>query len=494
MTVDPFARAVAAASARPGLSYAALAREIGGRRATALALLREAVTSGRLHEAESRVPAGPSAATRSVLGLFPGPAPQEAPPEPSAAAELLDLRQQLDLSAAQVAAQLGISPGLLYHWEAGRQSVPTWAARALPAALELAQSHALLSTQTRPRARARRRELLRTIEARPGLTRQQLTAAVGIRSRSTLRERLEPLLAAGRAHEAPAGAGRALGLFPGPAPLPVPTPTAAELHAAAQRAGWPGRRVARALGIAAPTWHNCARSRPGSHLANLVTPERVTQVMEELVAAGDALERNLLADMPATREALTRGRYGRSSVVESALDRLLAAGRAHYASSPYVNASGVTRHLAHLHPGPGPQSEPLSGEDLRELRQSRGLTRPTLGAALGLSDTQLGHWENGHQPIPASRAAQLRAHLEPLPLRENGRARMRSSYTDAEVEAAALAYVAEHPGASRRIVASAMLGTAPRRWETLARLVEEGRLREEPGTVRGKPAVLLHLP
>jgi len=480
LSPDDTLRVSDAARGHPGASYAALASVLGSRRAATLALLRTAVDQGVLYEGPSRVAVRRPGATRAVRGLF--AEPPAIIKEPAAVdvgpEQLREYRGTLGVSAARVARHLGVSVGQLYHWEQGRQSVPEWALQRFPEALERASEP---DPPSRRRSATHRNQLLREVRANPGQSRTQLAAALGI-TRQTLRMRLAPVLAAARVHEAaalcPDARGRlraSTSVFPGPAPAPAPTLATRDLAHAARAAGWSGARVARALGVNLPTWYAYVRAdRPVPTWA-----QSVPEVLATMLDAARRLERDLLEAMATrpTREQFTRGTFGRSTAVESALARLLDQDRAHSAYVPIQNAAGVTRQLEVLQPGPAPEVEPLDGPALTALRRSRGLSRPQLAKQVDISHTVLQKWEAGQLPINPGRAEQLRAHLETLPLAAQRRTDTKR-HTDAELESAALAALHGCPGLSRRQLVARIPGDIRRRHALVRQLVASGRVEE----------------
>lgn len=487
VATEPSERVSAAVAASPGITAAALARALGGRRTTALAVIREAITAGVVHEAPSQVQAR-GGSQRSTTGLYLGAAPSpEAATVPGGPGEYLrPLREQLRLPAAMLAAQLGVSTNLVYHWESGRQPVPAWVVPRLDRALELAnQEHQGGAVSKKRRAEEARRAMLRAISDNPGLSRVELGRALDL-SRTTVRNRLEPLLEASRAHEGRPlhrAAGRSVGLYPGPAMAAPTVELVQDVATAARRAGWSGHRIARALGIPPTTWWPAvAGTRP---LPRYITEAELREVLAQAQQEGEQLEVRLVDHIAGhddvTRESLTRSTFGRSEAVLDALDRLLTQDRVHYGSAEVVNDSGVRRFLRVLRPGPAPAAVvTLTGDELETMRRTRHVSRVALGRAVGVSDTQVGHWESGAQPIPAGRAAQLVAYLEELPIHDEPM-RDPERFTDAQLADLALAYIAEHPGVTARVLArEALRGSAQRRLAVVAQLVASGRADARP--------------
>lgn len=481
---DALDRAVALVAGHPGASYAAAAKLLGGRRSTARDLLRQAVAAGLIHEGTSHVAVRIQGAVRSVRGLFVGAAPSvsAAPAPVSDGQQLRALREGAQVSQARLSAQLGVSRFLINHWEAGRQGMPAWVGPNLSEALEAAQ-HPTPSRRRRPVAR--REAVMDVIKASEGQgpTRRQLRGRTHL-THEAVRRILDQLIAAGAVHEAPtvytgaAGQRFGVGVFLGPArPWPV-SPTPRALHEAGQRAGWGGARIARALGISPEAWSYRLSHTFDQELPGVLGP-KASEALQAMTEGSQRFERDLMAAItraPTTREQLTRGTFGRSSMVEDTIDRMLSAQRLHKGYARLVNAAGVARNIEVLRPGPAPDVEPMSAAELIERRQLAGLSRPQLARHLGVSKVQVGHWETGRQPITA-RADELRALLDELGIADVPHLDL-TRHTDSELEQIVQQLLTETPGQTRRVLTTAMPGDVQRRHATVLRLVASGHLVE----------------
>jgi DNA-binding transcriptional regulator YiaG len=397
--------------AAPGLSYAEVARRVGGRRTSTLARLKAAVAAGAVHEGASSVRAR-GGALRSTVGLFPHPPvdddAQALPLTYVSGETARAMRALAGVSREAVARQLGVSSTLIYRWEDGRQPLPTWAVQTLPAALEDAQ------TPERPARRrdARRlRELVAQVHRSPGLTRWQLA---GPRKRD--RQLLEQARRAGQLHEAPTWTGRsrfpAVGLYPGARPrLQAPRPVRVdELHRARLAAGWTNQSCAIRIGVAGttlarwqrelevvPAWANDGAARA---LAEARTHARDDQ---GAVLAAVRAEPGLSLKTLTARLGFTR-----SPRPGAAVDELEAVGALHR------RHAGRRGQRDGLFPGPAP-TPTLTPQHLRELRGRTGLEQRALAELVGTHVQAVRDWEGGRRPMSLEWQHQLRATLEQLP-------------------------------------------------------------------------------
>jgi len=391
----------------PGLTYAAAAGRLGGRRVTALNRLRTAVDVGLVHEGTTSVPS--RGGRRTAIGLYAGPAPPV--PQvllPGQTVQLKALRERLQLSLADVARQLGVSRGLIGRWEHG-SPMPAWAVRDLPAALEDAQ------TKTRPGRRRdglRLNALLAQINRDPGVTRGALA---GRRLRDL--RLLEQARRDGQLHEATIWVGRGrgrqpvAGLFPGRRPRQdTPGVSTAELEQARHAAGWTLDSLARRVGVPATTLAGWLR-----RYDTIPPPEAARAAVALLQARNAALDDRgavlqAVTDLPGqSRKRLTQYLgYTRSLMVEQQVAALLAEGAVHQRNA---GQRGVH---AGLYPGSSPQAS-LDRHELRALRLRAGLKQAELAERVGSYAVAVSDWETGRRQIPQELQQQLRALLEPLP-------------------------------------------------------------------------------
>lgn len=460
----------------PGLTRAAAATRLGGRRTVALGLVADAIEAELVHEDQTVVPTR-GGAVRAARGLYPGrPRAAEAlmPPPATSGSALRAWRAQARVSLAGLADGLGVTRALVHLWETGRQPVPSWANERLGDALEAAQ----MAPRPRRRRDARRaRDVLATVRSRPGITRRELVGH-SVRAAAAL----ERALTAGKVHEAPirpAGRRRALvGLFPGARPR-VPLyepPTGGAFRDARSAAGWTVARAARAIGEGVTPAQLATWERRGDQPLPGWTGAHVRPILEDMADSAGQLERSLLAAMPATREHLTRGTFGRASVVTDALDRLLRSGRAHLGRELVTNAAGVEREIRVLRAGAGAaaETEAVSGQELELARLAAGLSQKALAERAGLARVTIGHYESGRQSIPPGRGEHLLA-LCAVPSAAGPRAKP-PRFTDAELDDQALTLIAAagSEGLPPRQVAAAMRGDVRRRRERLEALERAG--------------------
>lgn len=403
-------------AAAPGLTRAAAVKRLGMRRVTALGLLDRAVGAGLVHEGESVV-ASCHASTRTVRGLYPGP-----PPAPGAlfdapgrsGEELQGLRRRAGVSLSDLAACLGVSRGLVHAWESGRrQSIPPWANARLRDALEQAQK--IRRPQHRRQGR-RLAEMLAEIRERPGISRWALAGR-----RITDRRLLDDALVGGQIHEAPAYTAdhqEVLGLYIGGQPresrlCPV---RGSDLREARQRAGWSRVALAQRLGVSTRAAQRYELYM--EHVPGWLT-ERATAVLAEARAAArdfPAEHRNqVLAELRAAGpEGLTykelRRRLGWGPRIREAVAVLEHEERIHR------RHAGRAGEQTRLHLGPAAVEVVLTGEQLRELRESRGLWQADAGALVGIGKVLISQYEAGERRMSIERQLELREKLEALPV------------------------------------------------------------------------------
>jgi len=408
-------------TASPGLTRAAAARALRCRRAVALELVAAAVAGDVVHEAESAVPIR-AGATRTVTGLYPGPAARALFAEPALSGERLrQTRQRAGVSVGALAGHLDVSPAQLRRWETGQQSVPARVRVRVPGAIEAGQKAAAAQLEhaaTRPRRRrdARRyRELLERIAEQPGRSRYALVGTRTVDARL-----LEHALATGQAHEAPSWTERSrqpvVGVFPGPAPAAVALPrvVVADLVQARRDAGWSQDRIAQRLGLVRTTWARWERELelvPGWAAATAAT------VLEEArtAAAARTDRRTALVAAVVARPGLSRkallsalGYTRWSGLSADALAAAVAAGEVH------ERHAGRHGQQSGLFPGPAP-ADVLTPARLRALRTRAGLTQRALAVTAGTHVQAVRDWESARRPIPHEWQTRLLERLEAQP-------------------------------------------------------------------------------
>lgn len=468
----------------PGLTRAGVANHLHGRRTARLADVNAALAAGLLHQAPHAV-ATRGGFTRSAQGLFPG-----APNGGTGSSDEVDVaqwRRAAGLSQRTLAARLAISQRLVRHWEKGTQQVPPyWRQRLRDELQDLEKSTAATATRRR-----RHQDVVAIVRAHPGLSRRALRPFLG--NGASAAAALAQDLAAGLIHEAPStvvgphgGLHVVTGLHPGSRPWrpTIPAPSGGQLRRARAIAGRNQAEVARQLGVSGSTLADWERA-DGRLPARLA--EEGAQMLRELLAGARRLEDRVVEEVTRspglTLEQLTRGRFGRSSAVLAAVQRVLDDGRLHQAHAQSRNAANVTRAVRGLHPGPAPRRRAaLTGPALEQARRTAGLSRPALGALVGVSGKQLAHWESGAQPVSLVRSAQLREALA-----EAGTALVPYvdpvHLTDDELEQLALQVITAQPGSSQREVVEQMTGDVRRRAAAIRRLLDADRAHLQP-TVR----------
>lgn len=126
----------------------------------------------------------------------------------------------------------------------------------------------------------------------------------------------------------------------------------------------------------------------------------------------------------------------------------------------------------------------ITGEQIRDLREQRGLTQSELGQLVGVSMRTIGNWERG-ETIPRSREGRIRAALD-LDDRGSGRSPRVADASDAELLAEVakrmsrpIAKAANDPGQSMSpqvtasVIGSLVHGFAESRYGLAARAGDE---------------------
>lgn len=403
---DGVSPVVAVVAAQPGISRAAAARALHCRRAAALALVDQALARDLVHVDASAVPIR-AGATRTVDGLYPGPAAFVLFAQPSLSGERMRAaRIGTGVPAGGLATQLGVSTAQLRRWESGQQPVPARFTRQFTDALEAAQTAHLVSEaapavvgRTRhPRNTQRRlRELLAQVREHPGRTRNAL-----VRTRTVDARLLEHALATRQAHEAPSWTERTrqpvLGIYPGPAPVHAPTPVlVADLARARRRAGWSQDRLADRLGVARATWARWEREL--REVPGWVTPAAtVLREVESAPAAGHPRDR-LLAVVQAApgstwSQVYAAAGYSANPTARRYRRELLESGQVH---ERWRGERGQ-RH-GWVYPGPAP-AETLTPAQLVAARKGAGLTQRQLAELAGVDLASVRVWEESRRRIP----------------------------------------------------------------------------------------------
>ncbi|MFL6094042.1 MAG: helix-turn-helix domain-containing protein [Blastococcus sp.] len=411
-------RVVDEVAALPGPTRAALATRLGGRRVTVLAAVDRALELGRIH-VEPTLVASRGGAPRAASGLFPGPAPSSTEHGASALSpadvepvgriqdggQLRELRLALAVTQAALARQLRVSSGLVRHWEAGRQPLPSWVDAQLVVAMEVAQTATIPARRRKARGM---RELVERVRKQPGVSRWSL---VGRSVRTA--QLLERAIALGQVHEGPSYASRqpVVGVFPGPVPRGERVEIKmSHLRQARQDAGWSQDALARRIGLARTTIEHWERDY------DLVPSWAVDEAAEALAAARAArrdLDAEILTCIAATpglsrKTLLSALGYTRSPIVQAHVDELARAGRIH------EGHAGRHGQRIGLYPGPTPVPV-LAAEQLATLRGRGGLSQQQLAEQVGTHVQAIRDWEGGRRPMSIEWQSRLLDHLDSLP-------------------------------------------------------------------------------
>lgn len=262
---------------------------------------------------------------------------------------------------------------------------------------------------------------------------------------------------------------------------PQPTMSPDDLRALLFEAGWTATALADHVGVSVSkvsSWQN-GTGQPMS----LSQATQVRSILKQ--AAIDGRERiieEIEAKRGLTREELFRGNLGRGAAMLRFLEELLAEGQV----SEAPTLSPVGRSVTGLFAGPAPDlgAATVTGAGLEAARRSVGWSRPALARRMGVSGTQVLHWERGLQRIPAPRARQIR---ELLAVESPAAAPLANPprYSLEELVRRAVAAVTETPGLTARRLADQLPGDVRRRWEAIA-------LAEKSGQIHPRPTLIIY--
>lgn len=411
---------VALVDTRPGITKARAAGALGGRRATALALIERGLAEQvvRLDVAYARLRGD---ALRTVQGLYVGPGDEVLVSEPGMPpGELRRLRERAGVSAARLAAAMGVSRRQLQRWESGEQVMPAAKARQLRDGLERAQQAAQAPRRPRPARRPDDRvyALVARVRARPGRTPWQL-----VQSSPVGRDALKQAEDAGLLHERREYVSRhpVWHVYPGPAPAATPSQRVLvdELRAARLTAGLSQYDLARHIGVTRSTyarWEQDAGRASGLEVPGHAAAEaartlewarqRSTRYVDALDEIAAQVE---VAPGLWPRELAAALGYSTNPTFRRRLRELLDAGRLH---EQWTGERG--RRHGRLYPGPA-SAELLTREQLHDRRIGAGMTQPQLAELAGYTRHQVIGWENGRR-IPLWAQARLAEVLDAAPV------------------------------------------------------------------------------
>lgn len=404
---------VALVDTHPGISKAQAAGLLGGRRATALALIQRGLDEQvvRLDVAYARLRGN---ALRTVQGLYVGPGDEVLVSEPGLpASELCRMRERAGVSAARLAAAMGISRRQLQRWEAGEQAMPAAKVRQLREALERAQQAAQAPRRPRPARRPDDRvyALVARVRTRPGRTPWQL-----VQSSPLARDALRQAEGAGLLHRRREYVGRSRQpvwrVYPGPAPVAPASPRVLvdELRAARLAAGLSQYDLARHTGVtrsAYARWEQDASRTPDLEVPGHAAAEAARTLewaRQRSTSYVDALD-DIVAQVTRTpglwpRDVAAVLGYSLNPTFRRRVRELCEADRLH---ERWTGERGQRR--GRLYPGAAP-ADLLTREQLQERRASAGLTQQQLAERAGYTRTQVIGWENGRR-IPLAAQARL---------------------------------------------------------------------------------------
>ncbi len=479
-----------------GISRARVVEALsGGTRAARWAAVAAALEAGEVYARRSTVTTS-AGWQRGVVGLYltPGPALSPSPADieqlrtPDGLSEMLRLTR---IGAPKFASALGVSPSLVYAWMGGRRPIPDrFSAEVLSKCAKLTQTSAGL----RPaRAAGAFERVMREIDAagRRGTNRKRAGVYTEAVER-LLRRAIDSGDVVEQWGHVPPQQQRVRVLYArrwAPRRLPAVV-TLAELDEAARVAGWGRGQLASKLHVDISTLERWHRRETVPEWA----AERARKIVDSAPDAGREMAQWILAQVNARGHTTVRQLeqipgVGQSVALHEGVRRLVDADELHYEYAPGRNAAGHVRHFPQLAAGPATPTAagvPAGGQ-LRQLRETRGLSRYALADELGCDYTQVYAWERGTHPMPPSRWAQAqqvfaRAGLAPQPYRGH------EMHSDDELRTCALEYVAAHGGASRtEVTQQAMAGDVRRRWSLVQQLLDEHLLveREAPSTRKG---------
>jgi transcriptional regulator with XRE-family HTH domain len=318
---------VAAVELEPGITRTAVRAQVGYSGAV-LRAITEAITAGRIHEQACRRAGG-----GHFAGLFPGPS---ASASSLSGKELRRRRVAAGATKWELSQRVGVNPVTLARWEQRRP--PAYMASTLEQALREAAA-----APRRDPAAEMLPLVLRSIEHRPGVTRQDLHREWG--SAKAIAAAVERALEQGLVHEDVTGWQRPRRrLYPGPA-LDRSGWTH-EVRSRRHRSGLTQAELGRRVGVSGS---EVAGWEKGDRLVPEYRMMRLRRVLDEATAAlRSAILDTIEANPGISREALTRGRaggvgLGRGVAVQAMLEELLEQGAAHLGSALVENAIGRTK-------------------------------------------------------------------------------------------------------------------------------------------------------
>lgn len=276
-------------------------------------------------------------------------------------------------------------------------------------------------------------------------------------------------------------------------PLP-----AVNLAAARERAGLGQAEMARRLGRVPSVVHGWEHGRRPVPLADAVRIGHILAAAAEEDPVDDARRRVIELTIAAAPDgctagdltrSLSRGRRGGQTGAAASdaagLERALRHRQVHWRDTWTRRRDGSWQVSRRLHAGPRRRlddAQAMSGSELRQARQTAGVSQTELAAALGTSWGTVSKWERrGRRPIPPAVTAAARDALEQLAatrpdVHEQACARLRAA-------------AAADPGLTRgQLLRAAGYGRAnPTALAALTWLVEAGELNLYPTPNRGGP-------
>ena len=434
-------------AAEPGLTRYRLDTRLGGRTGAAIdALLLE----GEVHEAPVFYEDMPGR-VRSGSGLYPGPAPEEAPAAPPTVigADLKAGRARLGWSQEKLAAALGVSRRLIGMWESGTHPVPLGRRAAIAELLANLEPSPPSSPAVSP-------EQARVGRAHLGWTRAELACHLGV-AESTLAAWENGRRPVPPQHREPLRV--ALSQPPSTPPPPVPGD---ELREARKATGWTQAELARCLGVdqaRVSTWERGATPVPASLR---------TSVFEALAKASPP--------QPPHDPAELRGELERLGLSGAELARRLGVMKGtvyRWLRGEAISKRhrGRLEHLLATVEPPPPPPPPVSAEEIRSARARLNWSQRELADRLGVWPAAVSNWERGSS-VPGELRARLREvlqHGQPRPHRDR-RAKLRTDVC-AAIEA--------EPGTVGRVILEKVGGD----WKNVRAAIDEllagGKVHEE---------------
>lgn len=365
-----------------------------------------ALGQGLVHE-RGVVIRGRGSRTHVRMGLFPGAAPPAAAPIPG---EVLQrLRERLGISQPELAARLGVGPGLVRNWQ--RSEVPAAWRQAIGQALRS------VSAEADAREAGLRRRILEAVRAQPGMPRWgELSRCVRSIDRGELPRMLDELLAAGELHERPMDNGHGAGLFPGPPPAewePGPPISADELRAMRDWAGLTIRELAECLHAGSQsivTWERGRKPVPAYRRAQLrrILAERKPPAPPQPAAAEVGAERRRVGRT--LRAERLRAGWNQSELAE--LVGVTQTTVSQWERGGHVVPESSRERLRELFAA-APTAPRVSGSELRRWRRAHGLSSQALAYLFGVARPTVVDWQQ--RGVPRERAEAVRAALEAGP-------------------------------------------------------------------------------